>query len=147
MIEVPLELRSRMEAHALAGYPAEACGVLLGRDGKVRRVAAVREATNLRASTRWDRYEIDPQDLLAAEREARQTGLVVLGFYHSHPDVPAAPSATDTARAWPWYTYLILATTEQGVRDARAYRLDGERMDEEPLRFIAEQPVGGVEDG
>lgn len=142
-MEVPASLRERLEAHALEGYPAEVCGILLGHDGDVRRVTVARAARNLRGTTTRDRYEIDPRDTLAADREAREAGLALLGFYHSHPDHPAAPSATDARRAWPWYTYLILSTDGRALGDARAWRLEGEEMVEEPLRFIPEAKVGG----
>ena len=37
--------------------------------------------------------------LLDTQRAARRDGTTVVGWYHSHPDGVAAPSATDAARA------------------------------------------------
>lgn len=147
MIHVPEDLRDALETHARRGYPAEVCGILLGYDGEPRRVTEVREAPNLRASTTRDRYEIDPEAILKADRAARTKGEAIVGFYHSHPDHPAAPSAFDTERAWPWYTYLILSTDGEDVREVRAWRREDAGMAEESLRFIKGQPVGGGEHG
>ncbi|MFQ6012388.1 MAG: Mov34/MPN/PAD-1 family protein [Thermoplasmata archaeon] len=147
MIELPVTMLKDLRQHALQGYPSEVCGLLLGLDGEVRRVIAIRRATNLRAAATRDRYEIDPQVIVDGDREARDRGLAILGFYHSHPDHPAAPSRHDTERAWPWYTYLILATTAEGVEEATAWRRDEEGMVEEPLRFISRGKVGGTQHG
>lgn len=79
-------------AHARSGYPFEVCGVLLGRDGTVEKAQAVlnRETESPRV-----RYQIAPEDLLRIQRESRDAGLEIVGFYHSHPDHPARPSETD----------------------------------------------------
>jgi proteasome lid subunit RPN8/RPN11 len=142
MLELAEELLLGLREHAREGYPSEVCGVLLGLDGEVREVVAIRRATNLHAAATRDRYEIDPQDIVDADREARDRGLLMLGFYHSHPDHPAAPSRFDTERAWPWYTYLILATSSEEPGEVTAWRREAEEMVEEPLRFINRGKVG-----
>jgi proteasome lid subunit RPN8/RPN11 len=53
---------------------------------------------------------------------------VVSGFYHSHPDHPALPSAFDTEHAWPWYTYVVVSVDAHGVRGVGAFELDAERQ-------------------
>jgi len=45
------------------------------------------------------RYAIAPEDHIRIDREARQRGLEILGYFHSHPDHPARPSETDRQRA------------------------------------------------
>lgn len=143
MLTLSEPLLRRIEEHAQAGYPAEVCGHLLGVDGEVRRVTEVRQATNLLQTATRDRYEVDPQDTLRADREARDRGEEVLGFYHSHPDHPAVPSAFDKARAWPWYSYLILSISSETTA-ARAWRLEGESMVEDTLTIISpETGTGG----
>ena len=86
---------------AAAAYPSEGCGVLVGSagdDGAVS-VRSVSAARNLSERGR-DRYELDPLAIVRAERAAREAGLDVVGFWHSHPDHPAEPSRLDTERAW-----------------------------------------------
>jgi len=72
-----------MLAHARAIYPDECCGAMLGTGEEVR-VAAPLE--NSFAGSRRTRYQLSPEDLLAATSEARQSGLQLIGIYHSHPD-------------------------------------------------------------
>ncbi len=44
-------------------------------------------------------FEIDPQVLIDAHRAARSGGPRVVGYYHSHPNGLARPSAADSALA------------------------------------------------
>src|SRR3954470_23441547 len=110
MLILPHALVHAIRHHAEHDYPEECCGVLLGEahDGE-RTVVEVRACKNARAGS-GNRYAIAPQDLIAAQREARESGLSIVGFYHSHPDHEAAPSTTDAAEAyWPECVYLIVS--------------------------------------
>jgi proteasome lid subunit RPN8/RPN11 len=80
---------------AATAAPNEACGLLIGEPG---RIAAAVPAPNVAAHPERA-FEIDPATLLRTHREARGSGLKVIGHYHSHPDGVAAPSRRDAARA------------------------------------------------
>ena len=71
-----------------------------------------------------DRYLIPPVEFVRVQRDADARGLDIVGFYHSHPDHPAQPSAFDQAHAWPGYAYLITAIAHGEPRDLRGFRLD-----------------------
>lgn len=123
----------RVHAHLCRAYPEEGCGVLVGRDdGALRTVERVVGFENQREDSRGNRYLITPEQILKAEREARDEALDVLGFFHSHPDHPALPSAFDLEHAWPYYTYLIVSVERGRVADARAWRLAPDRSRFEP---------------
>lgn len=85
-------LAEHLHEHARTGYPFEICGVLVGRDGAVQRVERV---ANRETEAPRVRYQIGPEDLVRIQRESREAGLEILGYYHSHPDHPARPSETD----------------------------------------------------
>ena len=128
-----------MHAHLLRAYPEEGCGVLLGvEDGNDRRVERVVTFENRQEGARERRYLIAPDELLVAEREGREAGLEVLGFFHSHPNHPARPSAFDLEHAWPYYSYLIVSVMEGRIADATSWRLAGDRsrFDPEPIAAI-----------
>jgi proteasome lid subunit RPN8/RPN11 len=91
--------RAQVEAmleHARAGYPYEVCGVMVGRgpDG-ARRVEEVVAVANRETEAPRVRYQIAPEDQIRVQREARERGWEIVGYYHSHPDHPARPSETD----------------------------------------------------
>ena len=127
-----------MERHAEAIHPEECCGILLGthEKGRESRVERVLPARNERRDRRGERYVVAPEDVVAAHRLAREIGLEVVGYYHSHPGGPAEPSEFDLEHAWPEFSYLILAVGRDGVREARSWRLapSGRWFREEELR-------------
>lgn len=69
------------------------------------------------------RFLIDPNDHIDGRRAARQQGLEIVGFYHSHPHSAAEPSATDYEEAgYPDHLYLIVGLREPQP-DIRLFRL------------------------
>jgi proteasome lid subunit RPN8/RPN11 len=126
--------REAIAEAAQSGYPNEVCGILLGRAAE----ALVEEAVpcpNLNAERSRDRYQLDPLAQLKIEKRARERGLDVLGYYHSHPDHPAAASETDSSLSWEDTAYLIQSVIRGQAEDLRAWRrAKGEpRLSEIPL--------------
>lgn len=118
-------------------YPNECCGFLLGvLDGGDRRVREVAPVDNARESeAKHNRFLITPEDFMKTEKRARSAGLDVIGFFHSHPDAEARPSAFDTEHAWPWYSYVIVSIRKGRADRTTSWRLRDDRsgFDEEDL--------------
>ena len=140
------DILNAIRAHGQATYPEECCGFLLGyaaADGN--HVMAALPMENRQAENRERRYTITPHDYHAADRLARRQGLDIVGFYHSHPDHPARPSATDLAEAtFPGYTYVIVSIRDGQPADLTAWALapDRSRFDAEAIDFLPEtQPT------
>lgn len=133
-LELPAPLRGQLERWVRAGYPHETCGLLLGlRNGVETEVKEAMLARNLNVERAQDRYELDPEDYLAADSRARRAGMEIVGIWHSHPEHPALPSPTDLAQGWEGWSYLILSVTRDGVADLRSWRLQGDRFVEEEV--------------
>ena len=77
------------------------------------------------------RFEIAPLDYLRAEQYADDSGLTLLGVYHSHPKHPAIPSELDRMAAQPWFSYLIISTLEDRSTHFRSWRLNEQEQFEE----------------
>ena len=135
-LRIPPELSGRIELHAGRTYPEECCGVLLGTEvaGK-RLVLETLEIDNSQGENRRRRFLVTPDQYRRAEHQAAERHLELLGFYHSHPDHPAAPSAFDTEHALPWFSYLIVS-----VNKGRADRATSWVLEETRAQF-AEQPL------
>jgi proteasome lid subunit RPN8/RPN11 len=105
----------------------------------VKEVARLVPAVNRRTDDPH-RYLIAPEDLRRLELELRTEGLEVVGYYHSHPDHPAAPSAFDAEHAWPWYSYLIVRVDRGQGAEVASWLLDDDRpiMHSEPLEVPSE---------
>jgi proteasome lid subunit RPN8/RPN11 len=120
----------RIRGLAVAAYPDEGCGVLLGRrDGTRMLIVDATSARNMWTERSADRYDLDPVDFMKADR-----GLDVAGIWHSHPDHPAQPSQFDTDHAWVDYVYIICRTTAAGAEDVNAFALEEEGA---PFAYIA----------
>ena len=125
--------RAQIHAHAASAYPDECCGALLGAVPGEADAALPLE--NVTAAGRRRRFLVDPEAYRRAEAEADRTGRRLLGFYHSHPDHPAEPSAFDLEHAWPNLSYAIVSVRHGRIEGLRSWRLRGDRsqFDEEPL--------------
>jgi proteasome lid subunit RPN8/RPN11 len=106
--------------HAREAAPRECCGMLVGCADRVLFTVA---ATNLAESP--TRYLIDPADHIRARREARQRELDVVGFYHSHPQGPAYPSALDIAEASYAECVWLIAGLGGESPEVRLFRISG----------------------
>ncbi|HSM80348.1 MAG TPA: M67 family metallopeptidase [Nodosilinea sp.] len=148
--------RAMAEA-AVASYPWECCGLLVGRRGPQevdldgRTVVEVVALPNAWDPSRLDytdpagesthsgrdRYFIDPAAMLAVQRSARQRGLEIIGVYHSHPDHPAVPSECDRTLAWPVYSYAIISVVAGQLADLQSWRLDDQQQfQSEPVKIV-----------
>ena len=115
-LTIPRPLYDQLRAHGEQTYPHECCGILLGKStADALTVHELIRAGNTRTDSAHNRYNIAPQELIAAQRQGRKSGLDIVGFYHSHPDHPAMWSSTDFAEAhWFGCAYVITAV-EKGV--------------------------------
>jgi proteasome lid subunit RPN8/RPN11 len=139
-LRLPGALADEIRRHGEAAYPAECCGAMVGRaEGAAKEVLRLSPAVNRRTDDPH-RYLIAPDDLLRLEREVREAGQEIVGYYHSHPDHPARPSAFDAEHAWPWYSYLIVRIEHGRGADMASWVLDDERplMHPESLDVLSE---------
>jgi len=139
-LRLPGALADEIRRHGEAAYPAECCGAMVGRaESAAKEVLRLAPAVNRRTDDPH-RYLIAPDDLRRLEREVREAGQEIVGYYHSHPDHPARPSAFDTEHAWPWYSYLIVRIDRGRGADMASWVLDDERplMHPESLDVLSE---------
>jgi proteasome lid subunit RPN8/RPN11 len=128
--------RRAIAGAAEAGYPHEVCGILLGRLGAEAVAEEAAPCPNINAERSRDRYELDPLTQVKIEKGARERGLDVVGYYHSHPDHPAQASVTDSQLSWPGIYYLIQSVQAGRAGDLNAFiRTDQEKM-LQPARML-----------
>ena len=129
---LPMAMATAMIAHAAEASPREACGLIV-YDSAGRPVRLYR-TTNVHPDP--DRFELDPVEHFGVIREADEHGWWIGAVYHSHPQGPARPSATDLAAGIDpdWISFVIgLDRTAKWV--IRAYRMaDGHAV---PLGEVA----------
>ncbi len=119
-----------MAAHAERDYPLECCGILLGNRERVARAIAV---ANVDEVDPRRRFLLDAEAHLRIQREARETGLAVIGFYHSHPDRAVYFSSTDEAECWPGYFNVVVSVRQGRVEAWGAFRVAAGQTETIPL--------------
>ncbi len=142
VFELPRPLYEEMLAHARAGLPNEACGVVAGDEGRPVRVYQMPNAEESPVV-----YRFDEREQLEVFNEIEEKGWDLLGFFHSHTHTEAYPSPTDRAHAhwsdplsgeelpaYPGTRYLILSLAEQDPV-LRAFNFDGGEPIEEDVRI------------
>jgi molybdopterin/thiamine biosynthesis adenylyltransferase/rhodanese-related sulfurtransferase/proteasome lid subunit RPN8/RPN11/molybdopterin converting factor small subunit len=132
---------SAIRAHARLAYPEECCGALIA-DATGEIVVAL--ALDNTAADGRRRFLISPSEYLRSEREADRLDGHLAGFYHSHPDHPAMPSATDLLQAWPNVSYVIVAVDHGTPRQAHSWRLTASRDGFHEETLIEREPPGGA---
>ena len=134
MTQVKEHIQRAITAHGESTYPHECCGFLFGTDSdKGREISQYLKVENQRTENRERRFLVSPQDYLKAERYADESGLQLLGIYHSHPDHPAIPSEHDRVQAMPFFSYIIVSILKGKGNDFRSWLLDSDFQFQEEM--------------
>jgi proteasome lid subunit RPN8/RPN11 len=137
MIEIDLAPWEEMVAHAEATYPNECCGVMLGKiDGADKSVCLAMPLENVSAGSQSARYELRPEDLLKADKEARRHQMDLIGIYHSHPDCDAYFSETDLKNSCPWYSFVVISVQNGRFDHANCWLPNAEQTAAEKEELI-----------
>ena len=116
-------------------FPHECCGALIAVDGSVVEAFSIDNTTTEGAARR---FRVSAGRLPAGRERARGArGGSLVGFYHSHPNEPARPSAYDLEHAWPNFDYVIISVRAGAPGDITAWHLRDDRsgFDEGELKW------------
>ncbi|MDX6303792.1 MAG: hypothetical protein QOI77_761 [Blastocatellia bacterium] len=137
MITIESHDLAEMRQHGERDYPFECCGLMLGQfeSNGHKIVVETYPISNAREEeAKRNRFLIRPEELMRGEKYAREKGLDVVGFYHSHPDEPAVPSKYDLEHAWPTYSYIVVSVEKGQAVDLRSWEMEPDRS-----RFSGEE--------
>ena len=131
-LRFPRAVYDIVRAHGEEAYPNECCGALLGRPtAEGWQIDSAVRATNASVESPRSHFEIAPQELVKIAQQARNHGLEIAGFYHSHPDHPAHWSASDLADAhWLGCCYVITQVVAGKAAITHAFLLAGTREED-----------------
>lgn len=146
-LQITSAAREDIHERSLAAYPREACGLLIGTrasapgvdgegvDGENHSIA-VEAALCRNMAEEAGRFELHPEDFLAAEVDAASRGLAVIGVWHSHPDQPAVPSPKDCLAAYAGWSHVISSVGVRAVHALRSWRIVDGTPSEESLTLL-----------
>jgi proteasome lid subunit RPN8/RPN11 len=131
---LPRKLTNQLLHLAQLSPSAEICG-LVGADADGMPVSCY-PITN-GADTPQNRFLLDAGQQIAAMKQMRDKGESLFAIYHSHPNTPAVPSATDIEQAaYPEALHLIISLNTKGVLELRAFRIQNKSANELGLSLI-----------
>lgn len=131
-LEIPEYIFSDMVEQARAQAPIEACGILAGGEGRVKKLYKM---TN--AERRRDHFMMEPAEQFAAVKEIRSVSLKILAVYHSHPETPARPSAEDIRFALtPGMVYVIISLLGNNGPVIKGFQIDNGTVKEVPIDVV-----------
>lgn len=132
MIFISSEQRNEIIRHAKEALPHEACGILAGKNGKVEKNYKM---TNT-SETPETCYFMDPKEQFKVMKEIRQSGMGMIGIYHSHTGSEAYPSARDLELAfYPEASYVIVSLKNINNPEVRAFKIVEGKINEEEIKL------------
>jgi len=138
VIEISRQAYAELVAHALDGYPLEACGLLAGPPaiggGAGDRAHTYSPCRNLDQSARV--YTIDPRDHLHAEQDADDRGWEINAVVHSHTHSEPYPSPTDVESAPDPAWHYVIVSLKREAPEVRSYRIVDGSVESEPLVVV-----------
>jgi proteasome lid subunit RPN8/RPN11 len=127
MLILKKELYEQIIRQCLREFPQEACGIVAGKEGMAEKVY---EMTNTDESPLT--FFMEPQEQLQVMKEIRNTGLDMIGIYHSHMASDAYPSRRDVDLAlYPEVLTVILSLSDKNNPSIRSFKINGDRITEE----------------
>ncbi len=121
---------AELQRHVEGTYPYEGGGLLIGRTDEQGRkiVTEIKPFANQRAiEDQHNRILITDAMYRAGEEYADNKNLLLIGFFHSHPDHPARPSEFDREHALPWWSYVIVSVQQGKCAEMLSWELREDR--------------------
>jgi len=107
-----------MREHVARQAPLEACGLLAGENGQVKKIFLIRNQAQSPV-----RFHMDPKEQLDAFEWMESNGLELLGIFHSHPTGPEKVSNTDIEEA-AYPVVNIIWDGSTGLWNARGFWIE-----------------------
>lgn len=125
-LKINKQFLKQIIANCIDGMPNEACGIIAAKDNTVEKVFAITNAENSPKT-----YRLESREHFKAIKEIDLNDWVIAGFYHSHVESQAIPSAVDLKlAAYPdaYYFIVSLETIDDPV--IKAFHINNEGYDE-----------------
>jgi proteasome lid subunit RPN8/RPN11 len=119
-LKIPQSSKETMIKQALNELPHECCGLLLGKNSKIKRTLPMR---NTEPSP--EAYFMDPSQQVEVFTDMEKKGETLIGIYHSHPKGPSTPSGADLKMAFHQdAVYIIISLEKKNKPELKAFILE-----------------------
>jgi proteasome lid subunit RPN8/RPN11 len=131
MIQIPKPVYIALIDHAQKESPLECCGILGGKDGRVKKAYTLRNAEQSPI-----RYSMAPQEQLKIFEEMDREALEMLAIYHSHTHTLPFPSETDVKLAFYPEVFSIIISLKEVTPVVKAFRIREDAIYPEEIEVI-----------
>ena len=114
-------------------YPRECCGILLAQKEDISIISDVLRAKNAEKEHPRSKFILGYKAHLTAVELECLSDMLIVGYYHSHPNGCAQPSVLDVKQAFNDVKYLIIGIND-GKIERGLWHLEGNKFIEEPLK-------------
>jgi proteasome lid subunit RPN8/RPN11 len=105
-------------------YPFEGCGLLIGpltTEKRVSEICVLKNKLREEGRGRFD-FSFSPKEFVDAQSAVEKRKLDIVGIYHTHPDHPPRPSATDASQPMLAGWINVIASVHGGkFKEAKAW--------------------------
>jgi len=127
---IPRKIANQLLHLAQLSPEAEICGLIGGQHGLPQSCYPVGNIAHDPAQ----QFLLDAEEQIAAMKTMRERGETLFAIYHSHPNAPATPSASDLQHAaYPDALYLIISLNTKGLLEMRGFKINPQGSEEIPL--------------
>jgi proteasome lid subunit RPN8/RPN11 len=128
-------LHTALRRHLEGTFPNEGGGFLIGQQsGDGYTVVETRFVENtFESEEQYHRYLMEEGAYQQAEDYADEHGLLLMGYFHSHPNHPAIPSEFDRVNALPKFLYLIVSVQDGQAAESNVWELTDSRDQFQPV--------------
>ena len=131
MLIIKKEFKDKMIAHSNEEFPNEACGILAGKGGCVKKLYRM---TNAEKSPQT--FFMDAKEQFKAMKDTRASGLEMIGIYHSHVASQPYPSSHDVEMAfYPDASYVIVSLQDKDNPGIRSFKIKEAKIEEEEVKI------------
>ncbi|GAB5494092.1 MAG: M67 family metallopeptidase [Phototrophicaceae bacterium] len=131
LVQISKTLQQQIFEQMEATFPNEGGGFLLGT--KINDIVVIEDVIHIEnvfeSEEQYHRYAMTPQNWAKMEDEADERGLLLVGYYHSHPNHPAIPSEFDRVHALPNFIYIITSVMDGISAVQKAWLLANNRSE------------------
>lgn len=133
MLTIQRPFLNQIIDHLQACYPLEGCGLLAGDERGW--VTAVYPIDNILQSP--TAYQMNPQQQIEAMLALEARGWRLIAIYHSHPQGPEHPSASDIRQAYyPEALTMIVSLKKQPEPVVRVFQIADQSVAEKKMKVV-----------
>lgn len=127
MIKIKKIFIDGMIDHAKQDAPKETCGILAGYNGTIEKVYKMINTSDKPELC----YFMDPKEQLKIMKDIRNSGMDMIGIYHSHTESQAYPSSKDMELAfYDEAAYFIISLADKNNPQVRAFSIKNNEIKE-----------------